>query len=114
MTGQSSYIENHSIQEEDGSTHLLGFINSTQQRSLDGTGFFVDFQANRTIIKNREGIATTWDQNGVTSAGPNGNQITASQGWQITDTMGRQIPPVSGNWIVPGPNGGTVTYTVSS
>jgi YD repeat-containing protein len=121
----------------DGTTHIMGLIDTTggsypttHLRSVDGSGL------RETLIGSQAGTSdTVLDRNGATyycppnsnfSSNPctltdtNGNQLTFNMccgQLGFTDTMGRQIPtPPSppGNWIVPGPNGASATYQIST
>ncbi len=112
QTGTSSNYTQSWITEPDGSSHPLGWISVTQGRSLDGTGLFLTSVSPLTIV-DKNGLTTSYNTSGNTIvADPNGNQITLAASSQITtDTLGRQIGFVGNPWTVPGPNGGTDTFT---
>ena len=132
---QTCAFDFSSVYDGDGQIHQLGFTNTTTQaRSLDGTGFLVNFplQSNCTIV-DQDGVSTTYSTNGTaTVTDPNGNQMSSAYAScattlnpsvpitylatsSVTDTMGRQIPATdTGSWTVPGPSNGTVTYQWTS
>ncbi len=116
QTGNSTSYTQGWIIDPDGSSHPLGWLNVTQGRTLDGTGFFVNAQGSApstvpNTIVDKYGVTTSNTSSSTTVTDPNGNQLTLANGI-ITDTMGKQIsvPGSSSNWNVPGVNGSTETF----
>jgi RHS repeat-associated protein len=113
-TGPNEYTVTASIQDPDGVTHKLGWTNitGTQLRSLDGSGYLVNFDSS--------GNHTTVDRNGVTwsnstATDPNGNEILGFLTPMLTDTLGRNIPAAAApTWNPPGLNGGYTTFQLSA
>jgi YD repeat-containing protein len=121
----------------DGTTHIMGMTDTTggsypttHLRSVDGSGLHETQIASQAglsdTIVDRNGVTYYCPPNSSTTSNPctltdaNGNQLTFNMccgPLGFTDTMGRQIPnPPSppGNWIVPGPNGASATYQIST
>ena len=117
----SLYIYQASVLESNGASHLVGWINQSQGRSLDGTGYLVNGGAIPYTITDSSGVRVSYSSGSstVVETDPNGNQIiystTNGVNPTITDTLGRQIPaPVGlGSWNVPGINGGTENFQVT-
>jgi hypothetical protein len=87
-------------------------------RSIDATGISANVTAGQVVDKG--GIQFTrvsYPNSGVIARDPYGNAISySSTTGVITDTMGRTFSGTypSGVWSFPGPNGGTLTFTVST
>jgi RHS repeat-associated protein len=115
------------INEADGSSHSVGFLNANEGRTLDGSGFYISGLAgiksgSLITIIDKNGVRTSITYGSISemSTDPNGNQMTLLSG-TLTDTMGRQIPLSSyyggtfgGSLNLPGLNGGTETLEFSS
>ncbi|MFZ0634436.1 MAG: RHS repeat-associated core domain-containing protein [Candidatus Acidiferrales bacterium] len=104
VTGTNTFIQQDFVEEGDGSVHPMGWLNSSQLRSLDGSGFYVNYPtSSNAVILDRDGITTSSSGGITTATDSNGNQMTLSA-TTITDTMGRKIPTsaTSGTWSVPG------------
>jgi RHS repeat-associated protein len=120
QTGTNTFYQQEFVYEGDGAVHPLGFLSSTQARSLDSSGFLVNFPTGGdVVILDPDGITTTYvpSSNTIVATDPNGNQMTAFTAGSfvgIEDTMGRKIPsyPTANTWTVPG-YGGTVNFTFS-
>jgi RHS repeat-associated protein len=112
------------ITEADGSNHLVGWINTTKGRALDGTGFSVNAVTPPYIITDKNGVTTSHPSGStsVITTDPNGNTMTLSNinfdGGvpTITDTVGRVLPGSGsdGSWVLPGANGGSLTFGFQS
>jgi len=106
------------IHESNGSSDPAGFINATQMRALDSSGFLAtSTRDGGYVIVDPDGITTT---NGNTAVDANGNQMILSLTGSfvgITDTMGRKIPMfynIGQSWSVPGVNGGAANFVTTA
>jgi len=129
-SGNEVQVPFYNVVDADGNQHQMIETTSGNLESLDASGISVD--TNGVII----------DANGIRQPGttvvledPNGNQITKASNSYV-DTLGRSVPdpaaalstaslsscPVlnfayqaltsASSWTVPGPNGGSMTFTL--
>jgi RHS repeat-associated protein len=135
--GAGGTYMSYSITAPDGASHQLAPLSSTDYETVDGTALHYHQPSSGSAFStDSDGTRYTFVAVGppiqITQEDANGNQISIPSGGGYLDTVGRTIPPLpssvgsggsgtcpsgalpvnlAAQWVVPGPNNVTSTFT---